>query len=656
MSHEATSRNVPNGRPILCTVLLAVMVLVLNATFTYGVGLRDSNFGAGGRVILPALTSKAQSVTIQPDGKILASGVVAPNLAVVRFLVNGELDPAFGSGGIATIGLTGIEVNFATLALDPASGKIIVAGGQLTSSTFVVARFLPNGTPDSTFSGDGIAAVTIPSQFASPSSVDVQADGKIVVNATRSSIIESSPTLIRLNSDGSLDSGFGSNGMVIVPTIAFAQDMLVQSDGKLLASGTGFIRRYNSNGTVDQGFGAGGSITNGIGPVTLLSDGRFYGIDRGANLTYYLRRYQSDGTPDPTFNSNVNLSGGYAIAIRANGEPIVLSSNRIYRFNTTGALLASVKAPGAIDLTLQADGRIVTAGSFPLELDNFVVTRYREIYPDAQTADFDRDSKSDLGVFRPANGGWYVLNSANGSVDSTSFGLAGDRIVPGDYDGDGRVDIGVFRSGNWYLLDSFSSTFRAVAWGTNGDLPAAADYDGDGQADLTVFRNGDWYVLSSLYGSMIYANWGTAGDIPVPGNYEGWGLTNFAVYRPSTGYWYATGDSPSQIYVRSFGQAGDLPVPADYNGNGRTDFAIYRPSNGTWYYQDTSDSFGLFRSTQFGIATDRPAPADYDGDGKSDIGVFRDGTWFMLQSTGGFKFAQWGVAGDVPIPAGYVEH
>ncbi|MEO6393973.1 MAG: hypothetical protein ABIP75_19120 [Pyrinomonadaceae bacterium] len=654
MSHDIKFRTKFFDRPIRFIVLLTV--LLLPATVTYGVGLRDSSFATGGRVILPALSSKAHSVAIQPDGKILASGVVTPNLAVARFLANGELDPNFGVGGVASLGLAGIDVNFATLALDPASGKIIVAGGQTTSSTFVVARFLPNGTPDTTFSGDGFSVVTIPSQFASPSSVDVQADGKIVVNASRSAMIESSPTLIRLNPDGSLDTGFGSNGMVIVPNIAFAQDMLVQTDGKLLTSGTGFIRRYNSNGTVDQGFGSGGSITNGIGPVTLLSDGRFYGIDRGANLTYNLRRYQSDGTPDATFSSTVNLSGGYAIAIRPNGEPVVLSSNRIYRFNTTGALIASVKAPGAIDLALQIDGRIVTSGSFPLELNNFAVTRYREIYPDAKAADFDRDSKSDLSVFRPASGGWYVLNSSNGGMTSTAFGLATDRIVPGDYDGDGRVDIAVFRSGNWYILDSFSSTFRAIAWGTNGDVPAAADYDGDGQADLTVFRNGDWYVLSSLYGSMIYANWGTSGDIPVPGNYEGWGMNNFAVYRPSTGYWYATGDYAGQVYVRSFGQAGDLPVPADYNGNGRTDFAIYRPSNGTWYFQDTVDPSGVFRSTQFGIATDRPAHADYDGDGISDIGVFRDGTWYMLQSSGGFKFAKWGSAGDVPVPAGYVEH
>lgn len=633
----------------------SLVIVLLGASVVSAVGLRDSSFGAGGRVILPAVTSKAHSIAIQPDGRILASGVIAPNLAVVRFLANGSLDPSFGVGGIVTLGLSGTDIRFATLAVDAVSGKIVVAGGQITSSTFVLARFLSNGTPDTSFSDDGIAAVTIPDQFAQPNSVNVQADGKIVVNTSRAALVESSPALIRINADGSMDTGFGNNGIVIVPVIAFGQDMLVQADGKLLTSGTGFIRRYNSNGSPDMTFGSSGGVPNAIGPVTLLSDGKFYGIDRTNLSAYNLRRYMSDGTADPSFSSNVFLSGGSAIAIRANGEPIVLSNNRIYRFGTTGTLLASVKAPGAIDLALQADGRIVTSGSFPLEADNFAVSRYRELYPDAKSADFDRDSKADLSVFRPGDGGWYVLNSSNGGMVSTTFGIATDRVVPGDYDGDGRVDVAVFRNGTWYLLDSFSSTFRAIAWGTNSDVPAAADFDGDGQADVTVYRNGSWYVLSSLYDSMIFGSWGTAGDIPVPGNYDGLGVINFAVYRPSTGVWYALNDY-GEVFARTFGQSGDRPVPADYNGNGRTDFAVFRPGTGTWYSQDLADSAGVFRSTPFGISTDRPAPADYDGDGLTDLGVYRDGIWYMLQSTGGFKFAQWGLAGDVPIPAGYVEH
>src|SRR5690606_23290606 len=87
-------------------------------------------------------------------------------------------------------------------------------------------------------------------------------------------------------------------------------------------------------------------------------------------------------------------------------------------------------------------------------------------------ADFDGDGKTDMAVFRPSTGVWYVLNSSDYSFYIAKFGLSEDKPVPADYDGDGKADVAVFRpsTGTWYLLKS-TEGFAAIQWGTAEDVP-----------------------------------------------------------------------------------------------------------------------------------------------------------------------------------------
>jgi hypothetical protein len=88
---------------------------------------------------------------------------------------------------------------------------------------------------------------------------------------------------------------------------------------------------------------------------------------------------------------------------------------------------------------------------------------------------------------------------------SQQWGTSGDALVPGDYDGDGRSDIAVWRpsEGVWYILGS-QNGFMSQQWGTSGDVPVPGDYDGDGKTDVAVWRpsEGVWYILGSQIGFM----------------------------------------------------------------------------------------------------------------------------------------------------------
>lgn len=273
--------------------------------------------------------------------------------------------------------------------------------------------------------------------------------------------------------------------------------------------------------------------------------------------------------------------------------------------------------------------------------------------------DFDGDGKTDIGVFRPGAGTWYMLRSSDNGFVAQQFGIGTDKLAPGDFDGDGKADITVWRpsTGTWYILNSGDGSFRATQFGANGDLPATADFDGDGKADIAVYRPsvGTFYVLHSSDNSFHFQQWGSNGDLPVMGDYDGDGLSDFGIFRPSISTFYILLSSDGSVKANQFGQTGDTPIAGDFDGDGKTDIAVNRASTGGWYYLQSADN--AFRGVAWGTSGDIPAAGDYDADGKWDEAVFRPSTgtfYVLLSGNGSVKIDQFGTNGDIPIASAYV--
>jgi len=300
--------------------------------------------------------------------------------------------------------------------------------------------------------------------------------------------------------------------------------------------------------------------------------------------------------------------------------------------------------------------------------------------------DFDGDGKTDYVIVRNIGGAngqvrWFI--NLNGSTTNygSDWGVFSDYFVPADYDGDQKTDIAVWRpvssgqpAGNafFYILNSSNNTVRIEDFGQTGDDPTiVGDYNGDGKADVAVYRPGAgsnqqsfWFYRTAAGGAISYVPWGVGGsfttlnDIPVPGDYDGDGKNDFAVVRSGIGgqprYWL--NQTTAGISTRTFGTTSDTYVPGDYDGDGKTDLAIIRNVSGAvhWWYLRSSDSQTV--QTVFGTsATDYLAQGDYDGDGKTDLAIWRPGTspgasaFWVRGSLNGAYIVPFGQSGDYPV-------
>jgi len=290
-----------------------------------------------------------------------------------------------------------------------------------------------------------------------------------------------------------------------------------------------------------------------------------------------------------------------------------------------------------------------------------------------QSSDFDRDGKTDIAVFRPSNGVWYIQRSATAGVMTNNWGMAGDIPVPADFKAGGGVygnaDYLIFRpSVGTFMLDYGSSPapHRYFQWGMAGDIPVTGDFIRNGEGgyhsvtDFGVFRpsTGEWFFAPMNFDGTITSyysiKFGQAGDIPVWGDYDMDAKTDFGVFRPSDGNWYIN-SSQNGLQIFHWGMEGDIPIRGDFDGDGRNDHVVYRPSEGNWYVHRSSNNTWYVR--RWGTNGDIPVSGDYDGDGRFDFALFRpsDSTWYIASSgLGTVTYLKWGTTGDLPISSNII--
>lgn len=209
-----------------------------------GTGQLDPSFGGGdGVTTLPAGSARLSDVTVDPEGRIVAAGGIGDDMAVLRLMPDGSLDTSFSGDGIATVGFGASQSYAGGVALD-GSGRIAIAGqvGQEGEADYGAARLLNSGTPDTSFSGDGRVATDVGSlgnlDFASGMAVD--SGNRIVVVGSSVPPSFSEPlhlALVRYAANGALDPTFGDEGVVLAAGDSTGRDVAIDASGRLLVVG-----------------------------------------------------------------------------------------------------------------------------------------------------------------------------------------------------------------------------------------------------------------------------------------------------------------------------------------------------------------------------------------------------------------------------------
>lgn len=339
-------------------------------------GQLDLTFGNNGFMtsILGTQQAYGNALLIDSNDKsiVVGSGIIndVSKLLIARFNTDGTLDSSFGNAGI-TLSAFGDGANGNGIVLQN-DGSLVVAGALVESGTpkMVIARYTTSGILDTSFGSNGSTTVQVGS-VSSSNAIALQpneqiiAGGYSVVNGLQSFV------LVRLNTDGTLDNNFGNEGVVSTPTGLgdAVRSLLLQADGKIIvggSSGNNFgLVRYNVDGSVDTNFGSNGVVVQSIGSyaqingIALQADGKIVAV--GYSDSYFaLARFNADGSIDTSFGSNgivtTSLSGpdaAQSLVIQPDGKIIAAGSAG----NNFG--LVRYNANGGIDVTFGIEGIVI---------------------------------------------------------------------------------------------------------------------------------------------------------------------------------------------------------------------------------------------------------------------------------------------------------
>ncbi|HEX8197259.1 MAG TPA: FG-GAP-like repeat-containing protein [Pyrinomonadaceae bacterium] len=499
------------------------------------------------------------SVAIQADGKIIAVGEHAENggtAAVLRFNTKGALDNTFGDGGLVyfqpqtynSANLREVSILSNGLILVGGNGTIMGHGSGLLALLDRTGALVPDFGI-----GGTVTYVPFIQDFV------VQPDGKIITTGI---------AINRYLPNGTPDSSFrtsniGGRNIALLPNGRFVSGDFTSAVSLYSPAGTTIGRGFsNFSGSFNYAAQPDNKILVIGTREAQFAVMRFNAFSSQATR---IASFDGDETTDPTVYRS-NWEGFFFHTLLSTGG---YQTRAGYRFLLQPRFVPEDYRGGGISEYTSWVGDVRTPGTFvyPHPANGSRVS-FQWGITDVDVpvgGDYDGDGKTDYAVFRAYDDRyWYILQSSNNRLLAVQWGALGDKPVPADYDYDGITDIAVYRAseGIWYVRRSSDAGMTALRFGLSDDIPLTGDFDGDGRADFVVYRpsNGTWYLLNTTEGFRA-VQFGISTDQPVPGDYDGDGRHDVAVFRQ--GIWYILG-STRGFYGVQWGVPGDIPVAVRY--------------------------------------------------------------------------------------------
>ncbi|MEW6348652.1 MAG: DUF4347 domain-containing protein [Thermodesulfobacteriota bacterium] len=410
------------------------------------------------------------------------------------------------------------------------------------------------GSLDLTFNGTGKVVTTVGPSADVANAAAIQSDGKIVVAGYAYNGSNNDFAAVRYNADGSLDTTFDFEGKVNTPVGAsgdYGRSLAIQSDGKIVVAGYSNVGgnsdfsvvRYNSNGSLDDEFNYGGTVTTSISTgldeanaVAIQTDGKIV-VAGDASISSKWRfavvRYTSDGSLDPTFSGDGKLvtvlstnDHAYGVAIQTDGKIVVAGSS--YNGSNNDFSVARYNSDGTLDTTFDTDGKAITAvgsgddfgRSVAIQSDGkILVAGYASI-----------GTNNDFAVVRYNSDGSLDTTFDGDGKLTTTIGTADDNAYSVVVQPDGKIVVG--GSSN----NGTDNDFAVVRYNPDGSLDATLD--GDGRLTTAVGSSDDNGASVAIQpdGKIVAAGsaWTASAD-------------DFAVVRYDTGHLDYTTGSGAQV-------------------------------------------------------------------------------------------------------------
>jgi uncharacterized delta-60 repeat protein len=528
----------------------------------------DPTFGVGGYVETEYATSteasRALASVVQSDGKIIAAG----EGGIARFLPDGSLDATFGVDG---------RVQYPYLALSialQANGSIVVAGGtaSVSSTDFVVSRYLSNGTLDSSFDTDGHAQVSFGGSNEYATDIAIQANGRFVVVGVSDSQI----AVTRLTVAGALDTTFSGDGLLlktIYSTRNEASDVLVQPDGKIVVAGSAwsysysasihdlFVMRLNPGGGMDSTFDTDGVATivggrQAVGrDLTLLSNGQIV-VSGWSDLSFQsnvvVGKFNADGSRDTTFgyegrtsaqlsSSTSDRTGGEAHVVLADGSIVVSAGTRLIKFGANGvqdtSASRSVIATSIHDMIALPGDRLLLSGTVSGRFGTAVVKADRTLdstWSADGLAPVDFGNSDDIAgrSVQQTNGRIVVASTSLNTFAVTRYLPTGALDTTFSQDGKTTIDFGAqylkavasdvaVQADGRIVVVGYVSQVEGINQSSVEDHIAVARLNANGTLDTTFGTNGTVITRLGGYGRATTVKIQPNGRIVVGGSGDG---------------------------------------------------------------------------------------------------------------------------------------